>query len=282
MKAWQFVKNVSEPLAFLLPIEVHTPQGVVERFGTHGDLRGQGLLGKMLNGTAHLEILREIVLPVQSEHRLSHLSVIRVALQGNIHRSSGIDDALVQDGDLSGIIIHRIVGTFIERLTTGCHDHRALRHVIGTQRNHVGIRASELSHKDELVFLGHLLGCGLRGVIEFRESIFLSHCRRNPIAQQIVLKVLTEWFHAGEEYAAISHGIATHIVEKAVGMGFVVIIQTVGPDQFDNGLFFHLRLRDIGNIHARGVALIPHVEAELVFLHRRCQIIHVAHHQFPV
>ena len=65
-------------------------------------------------------------------------------------------------------------------------------------------------------------------------------------------------------------------------MRFVVIVQTVRTDQFDNRLFLHLWLWYIRDVHARGIALVFHVETELVLLHGRGEIIHVAHHQFPV
>ena len=282
MQSGQFVEHVGEPLTLLLPVEVHAPKGVVERFCTHRHLRGQSLFGEVLHGTAHLEILREVVLPVQAEHRLPHLPVVGEALQRHVHRRSGIDDALVQNGHLAGIVIHRIVGAFVQFLTAGCHHHRPWRHVVGTQRNHAGIRTAKLSHEQVFVFLGHLLGGSLRGVVEFGEGILLSHGRRDAITLQIVLKVLAERLHAGEEHAPVAHRVAAHVVEIAIRMGLVVVIQAVGTDQLDDGQVFHLRLRNIREVHARGIALVFHVEPELVALHRRCQVIHVAHHQLPV
>ncbi len=62
----------------------------------------------------------------------------------------------------------------------------------------------------------------------------------------------------------------------------VVIVQTVGAQQLDEGHILHLRFRDVGQIDACGVALVLDVETELRLLHRRCQVIHVLHHQVPV
>ncbi len=72
---------------------------------------------------ADLEILGEIILPVESDHRLSDLSVIGIALQGDVHSRTGIDDALVEDGHLTGTVIHRVVGTLLQGNATCRYHH---------------------------------------------------------------------------------------------------------------------------------------------------------------
>ena len=133
MESRQFVEDIRQPLAFLFPVEVHAPKGIVQGFRTHRHFRRQSLFRQVLHRTAHLEVSGEIVFPVHAEHRLSHLSVIGVTLQRHVHRSSGVDDALVQDGHLSGIVVHRVVSTFRQRLSSGGHHHRTLRHIVGSQ-----------------------------------------------------------------------------------------------------------------------------------------------------
>ena len=66
MQEGQFIKHIGEPLALVFPVDVHTPQHVAKGFRTHRHLRGQRLFGKILEGTAHLQVFREIVFPVES------------------------------------------------------------------------------------------------------------------------------------------------------------------------------------------------------------------------
>ena len=53
----QLVQHAGEPLALCLPVDVDTPQRVLQRFGTHDYLRREGLFGEVLQRTAYLEIL---------------------------------------------------------------------------------------------------------------------------------------------------------------------------------------------------------------------------------
>ena len=76
MQTGQFVEHVGEPLALLLPVHVDAPERVVERFVAHRHLRGKRLFGEMLQRTAELEVLGEVVAPVDTHHRLSLLGVV--------------------------------------------------------------------------------------------------------------------------------------------------------------------------------------------------------------
>ena len=167
------VEHIGEPLALFLPVQVHTPEGVVERFGAHGHLGGERLLRQVLEGTAHLEVLGEVVLPVNAHHRLSGLSIVGVALIRGAHRRVGIQDALVDDGHLAGRIVDGIVGALSQGDTARGDHHGALRHIVGTERDDICRIAAILSHEHVLVFLGYLLGHGLGGVVELSKSIFL-------------------------------------------------------------------------------------------------------------
>ena len=134
----QLVEHSREPLALRFPVDVQTPQGVFQWFRAHRHLRSQCLLAQMLQGTAYLEILREVVFPVESEHSFALHAVLRIALQRYIDLRPCIQDALVKDGHLACRIIDAIVGTFLQDNAT-CRDyHRALRHVIGAQRDDIG------------------------------------------------------------------------------------------------------------------------------------------------
>ena len=165
MQSGQLVEDIRQPLAFLLPVHVHSPNRVVQRFRAHGHLRGQRLFREMLHRTAQLEVLREIVFPVHAEHGLAHLSVVGVRLVGGRYLCIGVKKALVQYRHLTGTVVHAIVNALNQFLPVGLHLYRALRNVIGTQRIHFCPRAAELSLQQILVFLGNLLGGHLRGVI---------------------------------------------------------------------------------------------------------------------
>ena len=112
--------------------------------------------------TANLEVFREVVLPVHAHHRLSLHTVLRVRLQRHTHVGPGVDDALVEDGHLTGRIVYSIVRALGQFHTTRRHLHRPLWHIVGSQRNHIGRRSLILAHKQVFVFLGdesrHRLG----------------------------------------------------------------------------------------------------------------------------
>ena len=130
MQKRYFVEHVGEPLALALPVEVEAHEGVSERLCTHGHLGGEGLFGEVLQGSADLEVLREVVLPVHAKHGFAHLSVVGVALERHVDGCSSVDDTLVEDSHLAGIVVHRIVGAFGEGHTSCRDEHRTLWHVV--------------------------------------------------------------------------------------------------------------------------------------------------------
>ena len=282
MQEWNLVEHVREPLAFLLPVDVQAPNGVIQRFRTHAHLCGKGLLGEVLQRTTELEVLREVVSPVHTHHRLAHLSIVGIALKRHVHGRSCIKNALVQNGHLTGIVVNGVVATLGKRHATCCNHHRSTRHVVGTERDDVGGRAAELSHEHKLILLGYLLRNGLRGVVELGEGIAGSLRFAHTLGLEVFKQILTERLGSGEEHTAVLHGVALHIVEASVRMGFHVVIEAVGTQHFDEHLALHLRLRYISKVHARGITLELHVETELVFLHRRSKVVDVLHHQVPV
>ena len=138
MQERNLVEHVGQPLALFLPVQIEAQESVLQWFRSHRHLVGEGLLGEMLQGTTYLEILGEVIFPVDSHHRLSHLSIVGVAFQGYVDGGSGVDDALVEDGYLASIVIHRVVASLLEGHATGGYHHRPLRHIIGTQGYDVG------------------------------------------------------------------------------------------------------------------------------------------------
>ena len=282
MEEGYLVEHRREPLALLLPVHAQSPDGVAQRFGTHRHLRGQGLFVQMHQRTTHLEVLRELVFPVHTHHRFALHTVIRVRLQRHLHVGTGVADALIQDGHLTGGVIHRVVAALLEGHAASRHHHRSGGHVIGAKGYHVLGSALELSHEDVLVFLCRLLRDGLRLAVQLREDIFLSLCLVETCRQQLPAQIGAEGLCRRQEHTTVAHGVTLHIVEVAVRMGLIVIVETVTAQQLQQRLVLHQRIGDIGQIHTCGIALELDVEAELGLLHRRREVVHVLHHQVPV
>ena len=102
MQQWYFVEQIGEPLALLLPVQAQSPDGVVKRFAAHCHLGSQCLLAEVLQRTAQLEVLREVVLPVYAEHRLALHTEVGVRLERNVDWRACIDEALVEYAHLAG------------------------------------------------------------------------------------------------------------------------------------------------------------------------------------
>ena len=132
MEEWYLIQHIGQPLTLLFPVHAHSPQGVVQWFCTHLHLRYEWLFLEVLDGTRHLEVFREVILPVQAEHRFSLYTGLRIALQTDIDVRSCINQTLIQDGHLTSRIVYRIVGAFLQLDTARCDDHRTLGYVIGT------------------------------------------------------------------------------------------------------------------------------------------------------
>ena len=131
MQEGNLVKHRGKPLALLFPVHIQAPQRVVQRFSPHRDLRGECLFGEVHQRTTDLEVLREFILPVDTNHRLTLHTIVGIRLQRHIHIRPCIDDTLVQNGHLTCRVIHGIIRALGEYHATCRHHHRALWHVIG-------------------------------------------------------------------------------------------------------------------------------------------------------
>ncbi len=157
-----------------------------------------------------------------------------------------------------------------------------MRHVVGTERYDVCRRTAELSGEHELVFLCYLLGRGLRARVEFGESVLCRLVAAQPFLHQLVVEELSERLGSREEHTSLAHGDALNEVEVSVWIGSVVVVEAVGTHQPDKRQVLHLLFGDVAQIDTSGVALVFHVEAELLLLHVGSQIVDVFHHQAPV
>ena len=85
-----------------------------------------------------------------------------------------------------------------------------------------------MAHEHIFVFFGYLLGYGLNGVIELGEGILLSYVGAHAMLHQVVVHVAAERLGFGEEHAALAHRVAFHVVEIAIGVSFIVVVEAVG------------------------------------------------------
>ena len=93
-------------------------------------------------------------------------------LQLHIHLRAALNDTLVEDGHRSHRIIDRIIDILHQRRTARGHGHTSARNVHRVQTDLATAGAFELTHKFELVLLGHLLGIHQRRVVQLLERIF--------------------------------------------------------------------------------------------------------------
>ena len=146
----------------------------------------------MHHGTADLEILREVIFPVQAQHCLSLHAVFGVRLIRGSDVGSCVEDTLVDDGNLTGRVVDGIVCSLLKR-NTSCGDlHRTLRNVICVERYHIRLGSLKLTHKRVLILLRYLFGYCLRGVIEFIKHEFISLIFCESAVSQLMAQIITE------------------------------------------------------------------------------------------
>ena len=268
MEERYLIEHRRKPLRLLFPVNVQSPQRVAQGLCSHRHLRGKSLLGEVHQRTTQLEILTEVVLPVEANHRLALHAVVGIRLQRYIDIGSSIDDALVQDRHLTRRIIHRVVAALSQYHTTSRDDHGARRHIISAQGDHICRGALILTCHNELILLGNLLGGRLRGIVELGEHVFLGCLGIHTCCPQLLTEVTTKRLCRRKEHTTITHRIALYIVEIAIRVTAVVIVKTVAPQQFEQRAVFHLRFRNIRQIDACRIALVFDVETELGLFHR--------------
>ena len=57
MQEWNLVEHIRKPLTLFLPVDIQSPNGVVEWFRTHIHLSCQRLFREVHEGTTNLEVL---------------------------------------------------------------------------------------------------------------------------------------------------------------------------------------------------------------------------------
>ena len=167
------VKHRCEPLRLLFPVDIQSPDGVAQRFFAHVNLRCKCLLVKMHDCTTNLQTLRQLVLPVESQHRFALHAIFGIRLERYTYVGTSIYDALIQDCNLTCRVIHRVIRTLVKHNSTSRYYHRTTRNIICAKRNDIGRRAFVLTYQHILILLGHELSNGLCTIVQFAENILL-------------------------------------------------------------------------------------------------------------
>ena len=260
---------------------MESPQRVVERLASHGHFAGQRLFADFEIGTSDVEVLGEVVFPVQAQHGLAHQRVVFLAFEADAHVGSSIENALVDDGDGTVTIVNRVVAALCEG-DTSCSDHyRMLRNVGTAQVYHASIGGLVFTCQREFVLLGNLASRGLGRVVEGVITIFVSQ----SFAAQFLSQPVAERLDYREDDAATAglYGIAFDEVKLAVWVCLLVIVQTVQIHHFQQGCLLEWVFWYVTEAYTCGVAQELDVQFEFLSLHRlSIQAIHVLHHQVPV
>ena len=241
---------------------MQAPERVLQRLLAHVHLGGQWLFVEELEGTAQDEVLGELIIPVDAQHRLALHAVGVVRLHTGVDLRAGINDALVEDIDHTHGIVHAVVDVLGQRDAAGRDDHRPLGDIRCAEVNLCAVRTFVATAEQELVLLGHLLGNGLGGVVEGIEAVLVGDC----IAAYPTAQVVAKRFGYREDDASLRDRESFDIVKLAVGIGTVVVVQAVQVHGAQQGRCLQVGFRKIGLIDACRVVLEFHVEAELLAL----------------
>ena len=112
------------------------------------------------------------------------------------------------------------------------------------------------------------------------EDILIGVDRANLLPQ-----LRAERLHAGEDDLTRLrlNGIALHKVEEAIRVGIAIGVQTIQSQHTNQQLIGGIALRQVVHVGTCRVALIHHVQLELLLLHRiGSQGIDILHHQVPI
>ena len=261
------VNGVRQPLQFGLPRAVNAPDSVCQRLAARVHFRGQRTLTQVHDRSAYHQVFGERILGVQPEQTLPLHRERGLILQLHIHLRAALNDTLVKDGHRSHRIIDRIIDILHQRRTAGGHGHTSSRNVHRVQTDLAAAGAFELTHKFELVLLGHLLGVHQRRVVQLLERIF--GC--NSVIAYRLTQVVAErlQYREDDSPATRKRRVAFYIVELAVRRRFVAAVQTVEVHYSEQLLAFDHALRQVLQLGAHRVVAVHDVQLELLARHAR-------------
>ena len=263
--------------------KVHTPNQVVDGLVTVVDLVGERPLTQVQQRRTHREIGGEYIIQIDTEHTLVGLVGV-IGLGGDLDGRAGSQDALVDDGHHTHIVVDSVIDILDQLDTASGHLHR-LGGTAAREMEFRSVRRSVATLDVVLVLVGDLLRHGLRHRVQRIEGILVGQLR----IVQHGTQVLTERLRGGEidtsvrgvDGTAVDMGTVDE-VEDTIRRGILMLVQTVETHQTNqrNALLRTLREESVRRtLHIAGV---QNVQAELVgrnLIGR--QAIDVLHHQLP-
>ena len=157
---WDVAYGIGQPHEVLVPFQVEAIDGVVDRDVARRNLLGQRLLVQVDDGCAEGQILRIVVLRIETHHRLALQAVVRLVFEADAYVGAAFDDALVEYGHHAHGVINGIVGVFDKSRSASSHVYRASCHIHRTEIDFGSARCRIFSLQTELVLLCYLLSLG--------------------------------------------------------------------------------------------------------------------------
>ncbi len=228
------VHKIGEPHEVLVVVEIEAPHGVVDHLITDVDLFCQRLLREIENRSPKGEILVEFILRVQTEQRLPLHAEERLVFESHADVGAGVYDALVGDGHDTHAVVYGIIAVFRQLHAPGSHHDRTTRHVHGSEPDCGPSRCLIFSGKREFVFISKLARHDERGIIKLLEDVLGSESRVPYFLFEMAAK---RFGHRKDDFAVGGlDGVAIDVVEKSVGIRFLIGVDAVEIHHLKEGL----------------------------------------------
>ncbi len=110
---------MGQPHEFCVILCVETPYCIVDNLVSDINFFSKGFFGEVHDGGTDIEILAEFIVQVKPEKSLALGGKERLVFEGHTYALSGVDDALIGDGDYAHGIVDSIVAVLIKHYAAG-------------------------------------------------------------------------------------------------------------------------------------------------------------------
>ena len=147
------INGIGEPLYLGFPTSVHTPNGVCQWFATGVHFGSKRPFTQVHNRSANDQIGVEFVFQVRAEQAFALHGEGGLVLQFHIHIGTRFENGLVENGNRSHCIVHRIVHVLYQCRTAGSNSNTPTWHIHCIQSYLAAACAFVFTCQMELVFL---------------------------------------------------------------------------------------------------------------------------------
>ncbi len=174
----------------------------------------------MQKGRTEIEPLVELILQVETHESLTLRGEHRLVFERHRNTLSGIDYALVGDGDYAHGVVDGIVGVFGEFHASGHYHYRPARHVHGVESNLRARRCLIFTRHDEFVLVGILACHNYSGVVQLLINVFVSE----RVVVDFRTQMRAERLNYREDYLTLrgQYGITLDKVKETVGVALFI------------------------------------------------------------